>query len=157
LIRSCGLGYVSWYSDSLRSGGSGDPIPVGRDFPHPSKPALGPTQPPVQWIPGLLPGGKVAGTWRWLSAPCTRLKKEKKYTFTPLQWSFVASYGGETWSPTLTEEYMLKVSKTGLLRKIFEPKRKVTVSKWRIFYKEELRQLLDKHYSGDQIKKNEMN
>jgi len=69
----------------------------------------------------------------------------------------VASYGGETWSPTLTEEYMLKVSKTGLLRKIFEPKRKVTVSKWRIFYKEELRQLLDKHYSGDQIKKNEMN
>jgi len=52
---------------------------------------------------------------------------------------------------------MLKVSKTGLLRKIFEPKRKVTVSKWRIFYKEELRQLLDKHYSGDQIKKNEMN
>jgi hypothetical protein len=35
----------------------------GRHFPHPSWPSLGPTQPPIQLVPALFPGGKASGAW----------------------------------------------------------------------------------------------
>ena len=35
----------------------------GRDFSQPSRPALGPTQSPIQWAPGPFPGGKATGAW----------------------------------------------------------------------------------------------
>ena len=36
----------------------------GQDFPHPSRSALEPTQPPITWVRSLSPGGKATGAWR---------------------------------------------------------------------------------------------
>ena len=49
----------------------------GRDFLLPSKPALSTTQPPIQWVLGLSPGGKAAREWCWPTTPSTAGVKEK--------------------------------------------------------------------------------
>jgi len=44
----------------------------GQDFPHPSKPVPGPTQPPIKWAPSFFPWGKAAGAWRSKPNPIWR-------------------------------------------------------------------------------------
>jgi len=44
--------------------GPGIESPLGRYFPRPSRPAVRPTQPPVQCVPAVFPRGKAAGAWR---------------------------------------------------------------------------------------------
>jgi hypothetical protein len=57
----------------------------GRDFPHPSIPALGPSQPPIKWVPDLFPGVKRPG--RGVSHPppsSTEVKgRVELYLFSP--------------------------------------------------------------------------
>ena len=55
-----------------------------RDFPHLSRPALGPTQPPIQWVAGLSWG--VNSPWCGVDHPsllAPGLKKEYSYISTP--------------------------------------------------------------------------
>ena len=76
---------LSLYNVSLWAGRYGDRIPVGgRDFTHPSRSALRPTQPPIQWEPGVSRGKQRPG--RGVDRPphvAPRLKKEQSYNSTP--------------------------------------------------------------------------
>ena len=49
----------------------------GRDFPHPSKSALGPTQPPTQCVPCLCLRVKRPAAWRWPSTQSNAEVKER--------------------------------------------------------------------------------
>jgi hypothetical protein len=40
-------------------------IPVATKFPAPVHTGQGTAQPPIQLVPGIVPGGKAAGAWRW--------------------------------------------------------------------------------------------
>ena len=52
----------------------------GRDFPHPSIPALGLTQPPVQWVLGHS-RGKAAAAWHWPPAPTSAEVRQYLWAF----------------------------------------------------------------------------
>jgi hypothetical protein len=63
-----------------------------RDFPQPSRSAVGPTEPPVQWVAGLLPEDKAAGGWRGPSSAVVNERVEL-YVCSPL--SFRVLFKGE--------------------------------------------------------------
>jgi len=48
-----------------------------RDFPHLFRPALGPTQPPVQWVPALSRGKVRPGLDADLSPPSSAVVKKE--------------------------------------------------------------------------------
>ena len=55
-----------------------------RDFPHLSRPVLGPTQPPLKWVPSLSRGEERPGRDADPSPPSSAVvKKEQSYTSTP--------------------------------------------------------------------------
>jgi hypothetical protein len=61
VIMMMGPGERSRYSDLLRTGRSGDRIPVEARFSTPVQTDLEPFQPPIQWVPGLSPGVRRPG------------------------------------------------------------------------------------------------
>jgi len=50
---------------------------MGRDFPNSSRPALGPTQSPIKWVPGVFPQDKAVRTWRCPPTPSSAEIKER--------------------------------------------------------------------------------
>jgi hypothetical protein len=83
MVMKC-LVFAAYDNVQLWAGQSGDRFPVGRNFPQPSRLGLGPTQAPIQWVPGLSLGVKRPGSG--VDNPlhlAPRLRNEKSYTSTP--------------------------------------------------------------------------
>jgi len=81
---SAGLPCMGWTVRGSNPGG-------GRDYPHSSRSALGPTQPPLQWLPCLSPGVKSGrGVALTTHPPSSAVVKERVelYLYSPygLSW-----------------------------------------------------------------------
>jgi len=57
----------------------------GRYFPHLSRPVLGPTQTPLQWVLGLSRGQRAARAWCWPLTPfqCCGQEWVEQYLYSP--------------------------------------------------------------------------
>jgi len=80
-----GPGLVSRYSDWLRAGWSRDRIPVEARFSATVQTGFVVNPPPVQWVPGLFPGGEALEAWRWPPTPSNAEVKERVelYLYSP--------------------------------------------------------------------------
>jgi hypothetical protein len=76
-IFQCGHGSSVGIASGYGLDGPGIESQWGRDFPHLSRPALGSTQPPVQWIPGLSWGKDRPGRDADLSPPSSTVVKKE--------------------------------------------------------------------------------
>jgi hypothetical protein len=82
---TCGPGSSVGIATGYGLDGPGIESRWGRDFPHLSRPVLGPTQPPVQWAPGISRGQRAAGAWRRPLIPffCRGHERVELYLYSP--------------------------------------------------------------------------
>ena len=84
-IRSEGRDRIVGIATRYGLDGPGIESRLVQDFPHPSRPALGPTQLPIERVPGLFPRSKAAGAWRLPPTPSSADVKERVelYLYSP--------------------------------------------------------------------------